>query len=302
MSIGLILLIVAVLVMGVAGSLTWASSHRRSRFDVEGSSISAEVTNLNTGRISGVVFNSPAWYVGYRYFTTAPGQDQVPHAGYYPINEDAYNHLKVGDHIQVVYLASQPDVSRPAPELLDAQAERNKALGLVYFAAGIALALALIGVALLSQEAQRQTAVQTVDAQQSAQLAEVQAAVKAKLPDWRKAATYTPVRLSAIDAGFSSTSDTREVYYGNCKARQSGEQRFYLYVVRYIYSGRTTDKTWLAQGYSYTPGSDKAADCMPEDWTAVSDKVADGDWHDVIFIYPAQVPFYKLTAQATPLR
>jgi hypothetical protein len=39
---------------------------------------------------------------------------------------------------------------------------------------------------------------------------------------------------------------------------------------------------------------------MPEGWSAIGDKIIEGDWHGLYAIFPAQTPFYKLTATAHP--
>jgi hypothetical protein len=96
-----------------------------------------------------------------------------------------------------------------------------------------------------------------------------------------------------------------EVIYGTCQ--QQGDAQFYAYVLRVINTGREDSARWLALGYAYLPESDPGAikpfspngvACAPPDWTILSSKPLGDSWYDVGLSYPAQVPFFALTATA----
>lgn len=285
---GEILIALAVGIMVVAGLFSWYFMSLRSIFEQRGIAIVAEITNLDTRRVPGLVFSRRGYFVGYTYFVS----EGVRQAGNYQIRRAAYDQLKVGGTIKIRYMPEHPERSKPARMYLDDDAERGAATGCLWPASGAAIALCLIG--MMSYSA-AQNAVPTRSAAQSVSdaLQEVHAALDTKIPGWQKSATKHTVRLSVTDAGFSSATAMREVYYGRCQTNH-----FYTYILYFIWTEGTNGATWLGSAYAYLPDGDSARDCRPEGWTISGDKPMEGAWHDVILVYPAQIPFYKLTATA----
>ncbi len=127
-------------------------------------------------------------------------------------------------------------------------------------------------------------------------LVEIRAVLDKRVQEWQAIATCAPVRLSTVDVGFDHETDVCEVYYGNGGATTS--QRFYLFAFNVINTGSTGDETWAILGYAFVPGTDKADGCAPGDWSVLSDRVVQGDWHAVIAVIPAQPSNYMLKVTA----
>jgi hypothetical protein len=285
-----ILIIFAVLLVVVAGLVTLYAAPRRAAFDQKGVTVDAEVTNLDTRRIKGVIFNSTGYFVGYTYFV-----DQVRQAGNYRISEYAFNQLKVGGTIQVRYLPDHPEISKPALTYLDSDVERSDNLSCLTYAGGVAAILIIVSLIYLAQGKPTTPGAASTSVMQT-DLKEIHTALDTKIPNWQQAATVRMVRLSASDAGFNANTDMREVDYGLCRTKNG--DHFYLYVMHLVTTSETPDASWFAEAYIYLPDVTKVADCVPEGWTVLGDKIIEGDWHQVYLSYPPQLPFYKLTATA----
>lgn len=296
MDVGLLALGAAVLVVVLGGIVTVVVGPQGATFQQKGIATDAEITNLRTGWVKGWISSSKAYFVDYTYFAAPPGSEKVWQGSYHQISEWTYNHLQVGGTIQIRYLPDRPNVSLPDAKYLDPEIERKNRLSCFTYSISMAVGFGCVGVFFLAQGPSKAPAVNQVAVVQNADLTEIHTALDSQLSGWQSSATTHQVRLSAADAGFSPSTQMREVYYGTCQSK--GAAHFYLYVMNTIYTGQTPSPSWLGRAYTYTPGTTDVADCLPEGWSVVSDKIVKGDWHDVLFNYPAQIPFYQLTATA----
>lgn len=266
--------------------------HKDAEFAAQGVPLEAEVTNLREGRTP---------QVGYTYILEVPNRGRQRFANNAYVPAPSVRSLRVGGPIQIVYLPSHPDQSRPAPQYLDPALATRQYWGAVWPFSLTVLIVAGVWAASAAQSQARATrATDAVNASRNRIVGELRAAIESRLPLWRETASAIPIRLSATDAGFSAASNILEVIYGTCQAR--GETQFYVYALRVINTGNAGSARWLALGYAYLPDSATPAahkvTCAPPDWTILTSKPLGNLWHEISLSYPAQMPFFVMTATA----
>lgn len=122
-----------------------------------------------------------------------------------------------------------------------------------------------------NQKRQNTDATQTTIAITIADLKEMNAALKDRIPVWKQQTTDRNVhRVSAAEAGFGPASNTKEVDYGFCAT-----DKFYVYVLESSHPGGFMADT---EGYVYSPDIYPTS-CVPFGWQTVSIDNAGTGWY-----------------------
>jgi hypothetical protein len=162
----------------------------------------------------------------------------------------------------------------------------------------VILIVSYVGKQTTRSNSQRQNvyATQTVEEITRRDLATMTAALKDRIPEWKKVTDRSMHRVSAQDAGFSDDFNTKEVDYGYC-----ANGKFYVFVLNLTRPGGVTLAD--SEGYSYIPGG-SPVNCLPDGWEITRVEWTNGEWSFVTIrtIRATQAVFstsvYPLTATA----